>query len=196
VGCRRGELLALQWQDVDFETGLMNVTKSLEQTKLGGLRVKPPKSGKPRRFAVPAAALAALSEHRVEQHRDREVLGVDYEEHDLVFCVPSGGYYSPNCAGIRVAKLMKKVGLASVSLHSLRHSHASELISKGVPITTVAKRLGHANANITVAIYAHALEADELAAAKVWDDAMAGVIAASKKAGAPRMLAIVSRKAG
>lgn len=73
------------------------------------------KSEKPRRFAVPAAALAALSEHLVEQNRDREVLGADYQENDLVFCVPGGGYYSPNCAGIRVKKLMLKVGIAGVS---------------------------------------------------------------------------------
>src|SRR4051794_30045325 len=59
TGARRGELLALQWQDVEFETGLMNVTKSLEQTK-AGLRVKSTKSEKPRRFSVPAGALDAL----------------------------------------------------------------------------------------------------------------------------------------
>jgi site-specific recombinase XerC len=77
--------------------------------------------------------------------------------------------------------MMKSVGLEGVSLHSLRHTHASELLSKGVPIPTVAKRLGHANANITLAIYAHALEADELAAAKIRDDAMVNVIGANKR---------------
>jgi integrase len=51
--------------------------------------------------------------------------------------------------------MMREAGLKGVSLHSLRHSHASELISKGVPIATVAKRLGHANANITLAGYTH-----------------------------------------
>jgi hypothetical protein len=53
--------------------------------------------------------------------------------------------------------------------------------SGGVPITTVAKRLGHANANIALPIYAHALEADELAAAKIWDDAMVEVIGAQQR---------------
>jgi Phage integrase family len=76
---------------------------------------------------------------------------------------------------------MKKSGLEGVSLHSLRHTHASELLSKGVPIATVAKRLGHANANVTLSIYADALEADELAAAKIWNEAMADVIGANKR---------------
>lgn len=53
-GARRGELLALQWPDIDFETGMINAEKFLSQTK-AGLVVKSTKSDKPRRFAVPAA---------------------------------------------------------------------------------------------------------------------------------------------
>jgi integrase len=180
TGARRGELLALQWPDVDFDSGLMNVTKSLEQTR-AGLRVKSTKSEKPRRFAVPAAALNALEKHKAEQGRDRELFGADYQDNELVFCRPDGSYYSPVSLGCRVSRLMRDAGLEGVSLHSLRHTHASELISKGVPITTVASRLGHANANITLSIYAHPLEADELAAAKIWGDAMADVIGANKR---------------
>ncbi len=90
-----------------------------------------------------------------------------------MFCRPDGRYYSPDRIGARVTELMKKAGIEGASLHSLRHTHASELMSHGVPIPTVAKRLGHANPNITLSIYAHALEADELAAAKIWDDSMA-----------------------
>jgi integrase len=190
-GARRGELLALLWSDIDFETGLMNVTKSLSQTK-AGLHVKSTKSGRPRRFAVPAAALDALREHRAQQDGDRAMFGADYQENDLVFCQPGGAHYNPCSTGNRVSALMKSVGLDDVSLHSLRHTHASELLSNGVPIPTVAKRLGHANPNITLSIYAHAIEADELAAAKIWNDAMADVIDANKQE-PKRMLANVSR---
>jgi len=190
TGCRRGELLALTWPDIDFENGIVNITKSLEQTK-AGLRVKSTKSGNPRRFAVPPAALDALEDHREQQDGDRALFASDYEGNQLVFCRPEGGYYSPDRVGARIVEIMKKAGLEGVSLHSLRHTHASELISNGVPITTVAKRLGHANANITLSIYAHALEADELAAAKIWDDAMVDVIGAAKR-DVKRMLANVS----
>jgi len=205
TGARRGELLALEWPDLDFDNGQMNVTKSLEQTK-AGLRVKSTKSEKPRRFIVPAGAIDALRKHRAEQDRDRSLFGADYQDHQLVFCRPEGGYYSPDRAGARVVELMRKAGLEGVSLHSLRHTHASELLSMGVPIPTVAKRLGHANANITLSIYAHALEADELAAAKIWDDAMVDVIGANKRqpernlakssAGKAQKLEVVESKAG
>jgi integrase len=66
-------------------------------------------------------------------------------------------------------------------LHALRHTHASELLSKGTPIPVVSKRLGHANPNITLSIYAHALEAYKLASARVREDAMADVIAKQRK---------------
>jgi integrase len=71
---------------------------------------------------------------------------------------------------------MAKAGLRGVSLHSLRHAHASQLLSEGIPIPTVSKRLGHANPTITLRLYSHALESDELAAARRWDDAFADVV--------------------
>ena len=162
------------------------MTKSLEETN-AGLRVKSTKSGKPRRFSVPSTALEALAGHRVNQEADRALFGADYGENDLVFCRPDGHYYKPDKVSVRVTELARKAGLDGVGLHTLRHSHASELLSKGAPIPTVAKRLGHANAHVTLSIYSHALEADELAAAKIWDDAMADVIHAKRsKAGAAR----------
>jgi integrase len=133
TGARRGELLALQWADIDLETGLMNAKKSPEQTK-AGLRVQSTKSEKPRRFAVPAGALDALREHHTDQARDREFFGADYQAHSPVFCGPEGTYYSPDRVGARIVEVMKKAGLAGVSLHSLRHTHAGELLSAGVPI--------------------------------------------------------------
>jgi integrase len=79
TGARRGELLAIQWDDVDFVSGLLNITKSLEQTK-AGLRIKPTKSEKPRRFAVPVTALDALKKHHLQQDGDRAMFGADYQE--------------------------------------------------------------------------------------------------------------------
>jgi integrase len=75
-----------------------------------------------------------------------------------------------------VAEIAARAGLRGISLHSLRHSHASQLLSQSVPIPTVSKRLGHANPTITLKPYSHALESDELAAAQRWDDAFADVV--------------------
>ena len=178
TGCRRGELLALQWTDLDVDTGLLTICKSLEQTR-GGLRVKSTKSEEPRQLGVPKWALDV-----------RRMFGADYIDCNLIFCQPDGRYYSPDRLGARVVELMRKVGLHGVSLHSLRHSHASILLSKGVPPAVVSQRLGHADQNITLSIYSHALPADARAAEKVWNDSMAEVIARARPAvrstGTPR----------
>jgi integrase len=197
TGCRRGELLALQWPDLDFDSGMLSVSKSLEQTKATGLRVKTTKSEEPRRLNVPEWAIEVIKEHRTEQERDRAMFGADYADNNLIFCQSGGQYYSPDRLGARVVELMRKVGLHGVSLHSLRHSHASILLSKGVPAAVVAKRLGHTDQNITLSIYSHAFPADTRAAAKIWNDSMAEVIAKApvatgQTAEAPSMLAQVS----
>jgi integrase len=187
-GCRRGELLALQWTDIDFDTGLLTVSKSLEQTK-AGLRVKSTKSEDPRQLGVPEWALEVLEQHRAEQQQDQALFGADYMHNNLIFCQPGGQYYSPDRLGARVVELMRSVGLYGVSLHSLRHSHASILLSKGVPTAVVSQRLGHADQNITLSIYSHALPADARAAAKIWNDSMAEVIASSRRPGRPASVA-------
>jgi integrase len=83
---------------------------------------------------------------------------------------------------------MRKVGLQGVSLHSLRHSHASILLSKGVPVAVVAQRLGHADQNITLSIYSHALPADSLAAARIWNKAIAEVVDDALEKQSPTLL--------
>ncbi len=191
TGCRRGELLAIQWSDINFKTGAMNVSKSLEETR-NGLRVKPTKSDRPRQVAVPAAALAVLEQHRAEQDRDRGMFGADYQEHDLVFCRPDGAHYCPDQMSVRVTGFARKIGLPGIGLHSLRHSHASQLISSGLPITAVSDRLGHANSAITLSIYSHALPADANAAAEVWNATMSNAIQAEQGSTPKRMLANVS----
>jgi integrase len=79
TGCRRGELLALKWSDLNDKTGELSVSKSLEQTK-AGLRVKERKGGEPRRFVVPEWALSVLADHRAEQENDKRLFGPDYQD--------------------------------------------------------------------------------------------------------------------
>ncbi len=151
TGLRRGELCALRWADIDMSTGVMLVDKSVEETKAGGLRIKGTKSDKPRDVVIPAYALEVLERWKVEQDRDRELYGAEYAGHGLIFCRPDGEYYRPGQVGARVSEVMRKAGIRR-SLHGLRHSHASGLLSKGVPAATVAERLGHSNAAVTLGI--------------------------------------------
>ena len=176
TGCRRGELLALTWADVSPTDGLVVISKSLEQTR-AGLRVKSPKNGRTRRVLLPASAIAVLEEHRRDQQQLREAFREAYRSDlDLVFAAPEGGYLKPGSVTAKVCLLASTCGLRGIGLHSLRHSHGSELLSAGVPLPTVSKRLGHTNTHVTASIYAHALSTDEIAAAEAWDARMASTV--------------------
>jgi integrase len=109
-----------------------------------------------------------LRSRALSQNHDRELYGADYAGHGLIFCRPDGEYYRPKQVTARVREAMQKAVLRR-SLHGLRHSHASGMLSKGVPAATVAELLGHANAHVTLSIYTHALKTDRDLAASVWD---------------------------
>jgi integrase len=180
TGARRGELCGLEWTDLNWHTGVLTVSKSLEQTKQG-LRIKSTKSGETRRFPIPVDVLEILRDHQREQDRHRELYGPTYANLGLIFARPDGNYYSPDKLGTRIRAAMQAAGLHGVSLHSLRHSHASQLLSDGVPITAVSARLGHRSPNVTLGIYSHCLPDDAQAAAQAWNAALGGVVEKSRR---------------
>jgi integrase len=180
TGARRGELCALTWPDVDLDKGTVTIARSLEQTRNAPLRVKSTKSGEIRHIGLDDFAIETLREHHAEQDADRTTFGSGYQDNGLVFCQPDGRFYSPNNIGLRVSELMKKAGLEGFSLHALRHSHASVLLGQGVPLPVVSQRLGHADSNITLSVYSHALPADVRAASRAWRNALAEVITDSR----------------
>lgn len=86
-----------------------------------------------------------------------------------MFALPDGDYLKPDSISAKICLLAKRAGLGDVSLHTLRHSHGSQLLSNGTPLPVVSKRLGHSNVHTTAKIYAHALDSDMRAAADAWD---------------------------
>jgi integrase len=167
-GARRGELLALQWSDIEWESKTVRIAKSLEQTA-AGLRVKSTKTKKPRRFRISQNAIAALQFQRDLQAENKRLFGANYQDNGSVFCEPDGRFHEPDLVSQVVIRRILKAGIKDASFHTLRHSHASNLISRGVPLPAVSARLGHADTNITARIYSHALPADDQRAADVWD---------------------------
>jgi len=157
TGMRRGELLALRWEDVDLEGGKITVQRSLEQTR-AGLAVKEPKSGRARKLSIPALLVDALRVHRQEQMRARALLKGDYGSAfgDLVFGQENGREWKPDVFSKAVGNFCRRVGLP-LRLHSLRHSHASQLLAMGTPVKIVQERLGHSSSVITLDLYGHVL---------------------------------------
>jgi integrase len=145
TGCRRGELCALIWTDIDFNTRVLRVSKSLEQTK-AGLRVKSTKLEKPREIPLGKSATEVLRAHRNQQAENRRLYGADYRDDlNLVFATPEGDCLKPDTITAKICLLAQKAGLKGSSLHTLRHSHGSQLLAEGTPLPVVSKRLGHSS---------------------------------------------------
>jgi len=168
TGMRRNEMLGLRWRDVDLEAGRATVEQSLEQTSAHGIRTKAPKTEAGlRTISLPAHICEELRAHRVTQAKQRLALGIGKAPDDsTVLADLEGKPLSPNA----VTKMWKRA-LTGVTLHSLRHTHASMLIAAGVDILTVSRRLGHASPSITLDVYGHLVHGADDRAAKVMDAA-------------------------
>jgi integrase len=156
TGMRRGELLALRWQDVDLDGGKLRVEQSLEQTK-AGMRFKSPKTKNGRRtISLPTTTVSELRDHWKAQQEFRLWCGVGRSPDDaLVFPAPDDRPRSPNGLTKEWRLAMKAVGLDRVTFHALRHTHASSLIAAGLDVLTISRRLGHGSPAITLGVYGH-----------------------------------------
>src|SRR5262245_30907054 len=165
TGVRRGELLALRWDDVDLERKTMRVHASLEETK-AGLRFKgtKTKSGE-RELTLPDIVISTLRDHRKAQLELRMKLGLGkMPANALVFSTPEGEPLQPNSFSFAWKDVAIELNL-DVSFHALRHTHASQLIDAGIDVVTIAHRLGHASPTITLSVYAHLFHRDDSKAA-------------------------------
>jgi integrase len=171
TGCRRGEVLALRWSDI--RNNKVFVDRSLCQTR-DGLVYKTTKTEEPRDIALPPGTAEVLEAHRLRQDRFRRQFGPDYRaDLDLIFANPDGTELKPDSISATVSRICRRLGLPKgSSLHTVRHSHASILLEKGVALTTVSERMGHSSVRTTADIYSHALRGKDEEAAEIFGKVM------------------------
>lgn len=155
TGIRRGEVAALQWDDVDLVAGEFVVRRTLGRVK-GILVVTTPKTGKARR-AIPLspALVQLLKDHRVTQEQERGTAGSLWQDNGLVFPTETGTPVDPRNLLRTVQIAARKINANGVGVHSLRHSAAVAWLESGVHIKAVSDLLGHASIAITGDIYGH-----------------------------------------
>ncbi len=172
LGARRGELLALTWDDLNFATSEVTICKSLGQIK-GEVFVKTPKTeSSVRTISIPNNVLQQLKKHRHEQLKFKLKFGREYVDRKLILCKDNGDYLKLDALSNRFAKFMKKTGMRHLRFHDLRHLHATMLLSLGIPAKIAQERLGHQSISTTLDIYSHVLKEDEQKAVRQIDDAI------------------------
>jgi integrase len=171
-GMRRGELLALRWQDIDLDGGRVTVSRALEQT-MGGLRFKLPKTRHGRRtISLPASVITELRTHKRAQQELRLSLGGGkIPPSALIFSDVNGDPRRPNAVTKDWGSVAQAAGVGFANLHTLRHTHASHLIANGLDVLTISRRLGHSTPTITLAVYGHLFPQTDDRAAQIMEAA-------------------------
>jgi integrase len=181
TGARRGELLGLTWEQVDLRDGNLTIGASLEHTHGDLPTLKEPKTLSGRRtIKLPDVALAELRLARLAANRE----AVNTGRHIAtvpVFANDDGSWWPPEAATIAARRAMAKLGVPG-SLHTLRHAHATLLLGSEGSVSphVVSRRLGHSTVRTTLDLYAHAIPADDNAAAVAIDRILAKAIGQEK----------------
>jgi integrase len=156
TGMRQGELLALKWEDVDLNEGVIHVRRTLVRSG-GRIALGEPKTKKSRRpVHLTGAAMEALKAHLEQQLEDIERLGDLYRDHGLVFTSGVGTLINPtNLRRRSFEPLLQRGGLPRIRFHDLRHTCATLLLSRNAHPRLVQDLLGHATVAITLDTYSH-----------------------------------------
>lgn len=158
TGCRRGEIMAMKWEKVNFERGEILIDLSMSYLQDRGIYEGPTKTGKARYISVPRQTVSLLKKYRTWQMEQRLKMGDLWQDNGLLFTRQNGAPLNPGAINMELTLFCERHGLPHLNPHLFRHSVASILLSNGVDVLTVSSMLGHADTSTTLDVYAHEIE--------------------------------------
>ncbi len=165
TGCRLGEALALRWDGVGLGVAL-NVDGTLHRLDGDWVVSEPKTPNAVRTVLLPTAVTDALHRQKTQQDAWQDAAGSNWLGDGFVFTGETGKPLFRSTVEHAMKRECARLDLPLVTPHGLRHLHASLLLDGGIPVTAVSARLGHANPQITLRIYAHALAGQDSLAAQ------------------------------
>jgi integrase len=170
LGLRQGEILGLQWPDIDFDLGTLAM-----QRVDGRLQVIETKHARSRRtLRLPPCITTALVRHKERQEQARQFAGTRWKESGFVFTTSVGTPLDGPAVTHRFQSLLEKAALPRLRFHDLRHTCATLLLVQGVHPRIVMEILGHSQIAVTMNLYSHVIPAMQQAVATQMDEILSG----------------------
>lgn len=169
TGLRLGELLGLRWEDIDVQSGLLHVRRTLNRlnkverpTQPGEstteIVIQAPKSQNSiRSIPLLPAVIQDLMNWKNVQKTDQSMAGEQYRDSGMIVTNPFGGYIEPRTFKDQYDQILALAELRHFTFHALRHTFASRAMEQGMDAKTLSVLLGHASVSFTMDTYAHVL---------------------------------------
>ena len=158
TGVRLGELMGLEWQDVDFKNGIISINRSSQYLSDMGVFTKVPKTESSiREIAIPEFIISLLEEYKLWYDEQKSTVGDFWHESNRLFVQDDGKPIHPSTISKWFEQFVKKIGLPVINFHGLRHTNASLLVAQNIDIAVISARLGHAQISTTLDFYVHPL---------------------------------------
>ncbi|MEZ7892705.1 MAG: tyrosine-type recombinase/integrase [Candidatus Wallbacteria bacterium] len=170
-GIRLGELLGLEWKDINFERKTLMIQRASQYVNNIGIITKMPKNESSiRKISISLLLTDMFQKYKEAQADEIAKVGSLWNATDRLFTQWNGKPMHPSAITHWFERFLKRNELPVINFHALRHTSATLLIAKGVHPKTISSRLGHANISTTMDIYGHALEATDKVAAEKLDE--------------------------
>ena len=176
TGCRRGEIMGLKWEKVDFDNCRVKIDRALVSSKSKGVFEESTKTSDIRHLHLPKETMDLLRQHKREQLRLQLANGDRWLHTGYVFTQDNGDHMNPDSITGWLKDFSTRHGLPHINPHAFRHTVASVLLANGTDIVTVSKQLGHASITTTESFYSHIIEENKAKAA----DCIANVLIRKK----------------
>ena len=172
TGCRRGEIMGLKWEKVDFESSRVKIDRALIVSPSKGVYESTTKTSDVRYLTLPAETMSLLRQHKREQLRLQLANGDRWVNSGYVFTQDNGDRMNPDSITAWLNDFSRRHNLPHINPHAFRHTVASVLLANGTDIVTVAAQLGHASASTTENFYAHIIEENKAKASECIADVL------------------------
>ena len=160
-GARRGEIVGLTWNDIDFKNKTININKAVQYTKEQGIyETKTKTQTSDRKIYISDKTINVLKQYQKEQLISKMKLGSKWENSNRIFTNNYGGDMHPDTPSQILEKIIKKYNLKRICFHGLRHTSISLQISSGIQAQIISKRAGHSNITTTHSIYSHFFDSE------------------------------------